>query len=200
MAQICRGGDRWSPHLSLLLGLALLCGCATRGLPPVCGIPNFGAVSGTPLFRGAQPPKTSLPFLRDTCHVGTVVNLRDDELPWEEQAVEDLGMEYANYRMSGTAVPDLVETILILERIERLPGPVYLHCQHGCDRTGLLVACWRIWHDGWRPEVALAEAKAYGFSPWLPRFHEFILRFPAKPLTPPRVSLESRSGTGVLAH
>ena len=44
--------------------------------------------------------------------------------------------------------------------------PVFVHCKHGADRTGTVVAIYRITHDGWSSEQALHEAKKYGLS-WI---------------------------------
>ena len=40
--------------------------------------------------------------------------------------------------------------------------PVFIHCHHGKDRTGTVVACYRISHDGWTAERAKYEAQRYG--------------------------------------
>jgi protein tyrosine/serine phosphatase len=32
----------------------------------------------------------------------------------------------------------------------------------GCDRTGTVIACYRIQHDGWDSRKSLSEAKTYG--------------------------------------
>ena len=38
-------------------------------------------------------------------------------------------------------------------------GPVFVHCRRGADRTGTIIACYRISHDGWDNAKALSEAK-----------------------------------------
>jgi len=48
--------------------------------------------------------------------------------------------------------------------IESLPHPVFIHCQHGCDRTGTIIACYRIRHEQWSGKQALQEARHYGIS------------------------------------
>jgi protein-tyrosine phosphatase len=40
--------------------------------------------------------------------------------------------------------------------------PVFVHCQAGKDRTGLVVAVYRILVDGWDVEEAIAERKRFG--------------------------------------
>ena len=42
--------------------------------------------------------------------------------------------------------------------------PVFIHCKRGSDRTGTIAAIYRISHDGWDAERAIAEAKHYGMS------------------------------------
>ena len=43
-------------------------------------------------------------------------------------------------------------------------GPVFVHCQRGADRTGAVIASYRIEHDGWDSARALKEAMANGMS------------------------------------
>ena len=52
----------------------------------------------------------------------------------------------------------------MLALIESSPQPVFLHCEHGADRTGTIVACYRMQHDGWTTDRAVAEARQYGMS------------------------------------
>ena len=35
--------------------------------------------------------------------------------------------------------------------------PVFIHCEHGVDRTGLVIALYRVIYQGWKPEAAKAE-------------------------------------------
>ena len=42
--------------------------------------------------------------------------------------------------------------------------PVFIHCRRGSDRTGTVLACYRISHDHWQNQKALEEAKTYGLS------------------------------------
>jgi protein tyrosine/serine phosphatase len=50
----------------------------------------------------------------------------------------------------------------ILDAIERAPKPLLVHCQHGEDRTGLVIAAWRVRH-GWTKQAAKQEADRLGY-------------------------------------
>jgi protein tyrosine/serine phosphatase len=68
-----------------------------------------------------------------------------------------------------------VSTLLTL--IETLPAPVFIHCLHGCDRTGTIVACYRIKHHSWSSRTALEEARKYGLSKFERGMRNYILDF-----------------------
>jgi tyrosine-protein phosphatase SIW14 len=40
--------------------------------------------------------------------------------------------------------------------------PVYVHCHRGSDRTGIVVAAYRIRYDGWTIQDTFEEMKRYG--------------------------------------
>ena len=66
---------------------------------------------------------------------------------------------------------------MVLALIDASPGPVFIHCQHGCDRTGTIVACYRMKHDQWTFEKAIAEANHYGLSMFERGMKRFIQDF-----------------------
>jgi len=53
--------------------------------------------------------------------------------------------------------------------------PAYVHCEAGQGRTGVAVACYRMAVQGWSPQEALAEAKAFKMQ--MPDQEKFILKF-----------------------
>jgi protein tyrosine/serine phosphatase len=42
--------------------------------------------------------------------------------------------------------------------------PVYVHCQGGRHRTGVMTAVYRLTHDGWNADRAFSEMKEYEFA------------------------------------
>ncbi|MBO0722086.1 MAG: dual specificity protein phosphatase family protein, partial [Blastocatellia bacterium] len=47
---------------------------------------------------------------------------------------------------------------------EKRNAPVFVHCRRGSDRTGVIIALYRIKQDGWTAEQAIKEANLYGMG------------------------------------
>jgi protein-tyrosine phosphatase len=56
-------------------------------------------------------------------------------------------------------------------------GPVFVHCRRGADRTGAVVACYRIEHDHWKNERALAEARSLGMRWFGKAIQSYVLNY-----------------------
>ena len=112
-----------------------------RGLPVEEGILNYGKISDR-LYRGAQPDAQGIANLK-RLGVKLIVNLRMPGEVWKDEAslAEVAGIQYTNFPMSGFARPSENQIRQILTLFESATGPVFVHCLHGCDRTGTVVAC-----------------------------------------------------------
>jgi tyrosine-protein phosphatase SIW14 len=165
----------WLPSV-LFLGFCSL-GFSAELTPAVDGVANFHEVDPN-VYRGAQP---SLEGFRSLAALGvkTIVDLRgDDRLPEEQKEVEDLGLRYISVPMSGLTAPTDEQIANILAVFDAADtAPVFVHCREGKDRTGTVVACYRISHDHWANDKALAEAKGYGMSPFQHPRKKYILGF-----------------------
>jgi protein tyrosine/serine phosphatase len=114
------------------------------------------------LSRGAQPGREGFRALAEL-GVDTVINLRP-EAPQEEALVRSLGMNYLFYPMDPMAAPSHTQVLAFLHTVcDPKHGHVFFHCYHGADRTGVVAACYRIAHDGWPLERALAELEDHRF-------------------------------------
>lgn len=144
-------------------------------MPASEGIRNFGRVNPA-LFRGAQPDEQSMANLA-RLGVRTVINLRmpADTWPGEEAAARAHGLTDLNVPLPGLSAPTDAQVAQVLALIATSPSPVFVHCEHGADRTGTIIACYRIQHDGWTADQAFAEAKQYGFSIFQGGMRHYIL-------------------------
>lgn len=130
-------------------------------------LPKFHQVSPH-LFRGAQPKQDGLQRLAQL-GIKTIVNLRgaDDRTRAEEREAQSLGLRYYNVpiRWYGRPKDEQVERVLsIVSAPEN--QPVFVHCRRGADRTGTIVAIYRMLNDSWTSEQAKEEADRYGMRWW----------------------------------
>ena len=129
---------------------------------PLQGIPNFHQVNEH-VFRGGQPTAAGWQGLAKL-GIKTVVDLRrTDEHSTDEEAkaVAAAGLNYVNVPMKGVVAPTDEQITKVLALLDST-DPVFVHCHRGADRTGTVIACYRIAHDGWEPRRALNEAKSIG--------------------------------------
>jgi protein tyrosine phosphatase (PTP) superfamily phosphohydrolase (DUF442 family) len=148
-----------------------------RGLPVQDGILNFGKVDDH-LYRGAQVDSEGIQTLKKL-GVKLIVNLRLPGDGWKEEAAEALaqGILYTNIPMSGVGRPKDEQIQQVLALFQTFSTPIFVHCQHGCDRTGTVVACYRIQHDRWSPELALREAERFGISKFEYPMKKYVMEF-----------------------
>jgi protein tyrosine phosphatase (PTP) superfamily phosphohydrolase (DUF442 family) len=147
----------------------------------VQGINNFHQVDEH-VYRGAQPTSEGFEYLAKI-GVKTVLDLREqgERSTRESLLVTSLGMEYVNVPMTGLTPPTKSEITRILVLLESGAGTVFVHCMRGADRTGAVIAAYRIDHDHWKSDQALKEAMSFGMGFYqLPR-QNFIRKFQPLP-------------------
>ena len=155
------------------------------------GVPNFHEVNEQ-VYRGAQPTDEGFQSLAKI-GIKTVIDLREpgDRSTTEEKAVKAAGMRYVSVPMRGLQAPTEDQLSRVLTLLDdKAAGPVFVHCRRGADRTGTVIACYRIGHDHWQNQKALGEAKSCGMS-WIERAMQDYVRH----YTP----LEIRAGAAVPA-
>ncbi len=143
------------------------------------GVPNFHQVNEH-LYRGGQPADAGWSNLAKL-GVKTVIDLRlasEHSINREARAVERAGMVYVSQPMARLQAPTHEEIRKILSLLDSsAQWPVFIHCRRGADRTGTVIACYRIAHYQWANEEALREARTYGLSPLEVGMRHFIQNF-----------------------
>jgi protein tyrosine/serine phosphatase len=125
-------------------------------------IKNFGQMDNH-FYRGAQPNEEEYKELAQL-GVKTIIDLRDDPMPFAKKAAEAAHMHYFNIPMSDKDYPK-DESIDQFLNIAKQEGnwPFYVHCAGGRHRTGVMGAMYRFNNDGWNYDHAYEEMKNYDF-------------------------------------
>ena len=168
----------------LLVWLAVLLLIVSNAVPQDTSdnkLPNFHKVTDK-LYRGAQPKPGGLSTV-SRLGIKTIINLRDDDqrAKDEESEARTAGLRYFNIPVGRWGRPvdaDIDRVMSIITDPEN--QPVFVHCQRGADRTGVVIAVYRIAHDGWTSEQAKDEAKHYGLKPWQIGMKDYIHDFNAR--------------------
>lgn len=128
---------------------------------------NFRQV--TPhLYRSGLISKESVPYLKEL-GIKTVLTFdnRMDRIGKEQKFLEEAGIKSISIPWSGWDYPSDKTIQEIHEIINAHENqPVLVHCKHGQERTGVVVASWRIAYQDWNFDQAYQEMKACGFRPF----------------------------------
>lgn len=136
----------------------------------VSGLPNLGEVTPM-LYRGAQPTGKGFETLAKM-GVNIVIDLRDgNEGKLEEKDVTQSGMEFVAipWRCGSPKDDDFAKFLTVVR--DNKDKKVFVHCHMGIDRTGMMVAAYRMNEQGWTAAEALQEMRAFGFS----TYHELVV-------------------------
>jgi len=155
-----------------------MCGCASAPKQSVAGacpnnlgsaIKSFCVVTPSVLWRGARPDKNGATWLIQQ-GVRTIVNLElilDDKRAFDQATVEDANNYKVGYFrihdweplriLAPSVVDDHVAHFLAI--LSQQPKPVYVHCRYGENRTGVMVAAYRMLIEGVSDEEAIEEMR-----------------------------------------
>ncbi len=164
----------------------------------VAGVPNAGKINDM-LLRGAQPSSQGLAELKKL-GVTTIVDLRGNRGPVarERAEVEALGMRFVDIPVGGWSAPSNAQVAEFLKLFEDEAKPkIFVHCYFGQDRSGVMVAAYRIAQQNWTADQALAEMDSFGFLAHLyPGMKSYVRKFPsifgAEPIFAPLHNLSTQ--------
>ncbi|MBI4358492.1 MAG: dual specificity protein phosphatase family protein [Candidatus Omnitrophica bacterium] len=120
------------------------------------------------VYRSGLISEEASPYLKEL-GIKTVVSFDNNKhrAKAEEERLRRLGIDLIPIPWSGWDYPDdevISKVIELIESPER--RPILVHCKHGQERTGVVIASWRIAKQGWQAEKAYQEMKAHGFRPF----------------------------------
>ena len=120
------------------------------------------------LFRSAQLDGSYAAKLHEL-GIKSIVNLRHFSRGGDKRAFGDqfwlANKPLQSWEIKPAQIADVLRTI----RERQKEGAVLVHCYHGADRTGLVVAMYRVIYQGWSLDAARSEMieGGYGFhSMW----------------------------------
>ena len=141
-------------------------------------IKNFGRTNDN-YFRGAQPESRDYPALA-ALGIKTVIDLTSNGRDDERGLVERAGMKFHRIPLTTSNRPSEAAVTQFLKLVnDPANWPVFVHCQGGRHRTGVMTAVYRMRQDGWTADRAYQEMKKYNFEgfPGHPELKQFVFDY-----------------------
>jgi len=165
-------------------------------------ITRFGEVSPG-LYRGGRPGEEDVAALRDM-GIKTILDLEGGLFAAETDAVrqergwaEAAGIDFEHVPLSPLRAPRparVEEALAVMADPAR--RPVFVHCHAGVDRTGFVVAAYRVKVEGWTPEKAYEEMARLGFHSFLFWWPGAFFEYVGAPAEPAAAAEAGREPTG----
>lgn len=159
----------------IVLTLTLVVPTHAVGAETLEGVRNFHRVDDH-VFRGGQPTEVGF---RNLAKLGiqTVIDLRREQehsTAGEAAIVRRLGMRYVNVPLHSMKAPRTDQLARVIELLGS-GEKVFVHCKQGKDRTGTVIAVYRMERSGWTNAQALNEAERCGMH-WYHRGMKRLIR------------------------
>ena len=123
---------------------------------------DYAAEVTPTLWRGSVPDVEGVEWLKAR-GVHTILSLRHFHGVDESAIVQAAGLRYEQIRLesTGSPQPDQIQRFFDIVS-DPEAQPVYVHCLHGVDRTGAMIAIYRMEREDWSNSDALAEMEFFG--------------------------------------
>jgi tyrosine-protein phosphatase SIW14 len=147
------------------------------------GVPNAGKVTDH-LYRGAQPSLNDLGELKKL-GVTVIIDLRAESshtAEEEQSRAESLGIRFFRIPIGGFSNPTNSALLQFFQILRDSPAQtIFVHCEFGKDRTGVMIAAYRIAFQKWSSDHALAEMNSFGFNRlWHPSMISYVRNLPTR--------------------
>jgi len=163
----------WAALVGLMVVLIAIPIAWNNGLRDQIIPRNFGVVEPGRLFRSGQISARLIERTLKKNGIESIVALSDSgmkpaDLEAEEQAAAKLGIERNVFPLSGDGTGKLEEytdAITAIDHAIHDGKPVLVHCVAGAQRTGGVIAAYRLLVEKQSPEQAFAEMRRFGHDP-----------------------------------
>jgi len=144
----------------------------------VIGVGNFGEV--TPhLYRGGQPKGAGYEHLKEM-GIDIVIDGRLTGKNKEKRDVTEAGMKFVSVPWHCLFPRDEVFAKFLKVIHDNPDNKIFVHCRYGDDRTGMMIAAYRMADEGWTPEEARKEMDKFGFHRMVcPSLESYEKKFPS---------------------
>jgi protein tyrosine/serine phosphatase len=115
------------------------------------------------VFRSEQPTQRGM-YVLDSLGYKSILNLRNLKSDRFKARNTRLGLYH---KRINTWTISYDEMVIGVKELILAPKPILVHCKHGSDRTGCILAAYRIVQHGWTKEEAIKEFREGGYG-----FHE----------------------------
>ena len=134
---------------------------------------NWDIVVPGQIYRSAQVSRFLIREKLEQNKIAVIVSLlgdskNDADVDEEIKTAKEMGISFTQYPMDGDGVSDPARYVGALSAIynaRQSQKPVLVHCHAGAQRTGGVVAVYRLLVEGKTIPEALAEMKDHGFNP-----------------------------------
>lgn len=124
------------------------------------GVHNFGVVTPT-LYRGGQLTHEGFQRL---AKMGVDIVVDTGRSKRDEKQIKQLGMRYVSLSWYCPFPKDDVFA-RFLQLIKKNPDKkIFVHCRLGDDRTGMMIAAYRMGVQGWTAKQAMKEMHDFGYT------------------------------------
>ena len=135
---------------------------------------HWGVVEQGLIYRSGRLPLDRARTTLANHHIRVLIDLTENKpgnrfQPNERAAAATLGIEYHNFPLIGDGTGDIshyANAIAVMHQARCEGKPVLVHCAAGAQRTGGVVAAYRVLVEKKSPDEALVELQRYGWKPY----------------------------------
>ncbi|MBI2027822.1 MAG: tyrosine-protein phosphatase [Deltaproteobacteria bacterium] len=137
---------------------------------------NFGVIVSNKFFRSGQPDNEDLFVIKDKLKIKTILNLKVSVDGHENKFAKKNKIRIIHMPMSAKRPPTNEQLNIFFDIIQNKSlYPLWMHCQGGADRTGVMAAVYRLEFENWSKWSALFEMIRYLHIPFrYPQLTRFI--------------------------